>query len=712
VLKRRLEYILVAFLLLIGFAVRIHMLYELSPGFSAEEITNIRIVEGIQDEAALRVFWVTDSGGKETLFHLLQVMSTTLVGDGLFGFRVLSVFANVLALALVYAVSRRLFGSAVALIALFTMSLGIWPVLVSRAVTPAALMNLFVLLVIWFVTLSFYIGHKVYPYRPHTVPYTLLAISLTLAGYTHYTGILASVAVMLFVLYLYYSQQPVSRLAWWNSGYALNLAFILGLPYLISVLREPSTAGLYVLWEDRPTSPLNLLESLLNTIIAFFVRGDNDPTRNVPGIPLLGTPEGGVMMTVGLVTSILRWREARYGLLLLFFVLGLLPDIWLRGGPDNDALVFASPIAYILISVGVVETFRIFRDNTELPKQLQGLKQLTAFLGVWPKPLIRIGVVLLLLIGLRYVWLLQQRLFVDWPERTDTQIAYQTNLANTARYIDTHDDPTLPILVCTDRVTRQDVMDFSEPVADEQILDWMMQRDAPGYRVANCALEFVLVNGGGPMQVIFTDPTSFSTMPAELKTWLNEDVATLLDDPLLDDELLFRVDAQQRLADLGGTLQRQNIMFYPREPGQEDNQLAPHPARFGGNVTFLGYMPFDTREGLNPGDILPIVTYWRVDGPLLPNTGLFLRLHDSPQASPYTEVNQFAVNARRLQPRDVVVHLVYLTLPDTLRPQEYLLTTGVYDFNPTNQLPVYDATAGNPRGTYLLIDEPFTVTAP
>lgn len=710
-LLRRLELIFVALLLILGFAVRMYGLYGLPAGYSDEEIASIRVTEGIRDDATLRIFWDVGDGGLETLYPLAQVPITALVGNGLLSYRILSVYANLVALALLYAFTRRLFGRTVALIALVGMALGIWPVLVSRSATPTTLVNLMVLLVLWFVAQSYYLGWRVYPMRPHTIPYTLLAISLTLAVYAHYTGILASVGVTLFVLYLYYTQQPVSRLAWWNSVYALNLAFILGLPYLISVIRIPNAAGLYVLWEDRPTSPLNFIESIGSTAVAFFVRGDSDPTTNVPGMPFLSTPEGGVMMTVGLIVCILRWQQARYSLILIFFLLGLLPDIWLRSGADNNALAFASPLAYILIGIGVVETLRIFRDSTDLPEQLEWLKTRTAFLGPWPQPLIRLGAILLVLILVRYSWLLQQRLFDDWPDRTDTQIAFQTNLANTAQYLDAN-GVNQPILICTDRVDTATVTDFEITLADQQLISWMMQRDDTTYRVANCSQDFVLINGGAPMQVLFTDPTSFSTMPAELKTWLNADTATLLESPLLDDELLFSVNAQQRLADRGGELQRRSILFYPRDPAQDSNPVAPHPARFGGNMTLLGYDGFETETPLNPGSILSIVSYWRIDGPLLPNTGIFVRLHDSPQASPYTEINRLAVDVSRLQGRDVVVHLVYLTLPETLRPQEYLLTTGVYDFNPTNQLPVFDANTGMVRGSYLLIDEPFSVTAP
>jgi hypothetical protein len=129
-------------------------------------------------------------------------------------------------------------------------------------------------------------------------------------------------------------------------------------------------------------------------------------------------------------------------------------------------------------------------------------------------------------------------------------------------------------------------------------------------------------------------------------------------------------------------------------------------------MTFVGYLPYarPTGPSLNPGDVLTVVSFWRIDGDVLPNTGIFVRLHDTPQSSPYTEINEFGVDATRLQTRDVIVQVSYLTLP-TLRDQEYRLTIGVYDNTPVNQLPVYKDIS-EIRGSHLLLGLPFMVVSP
>jgi hypothetical protein len=60
----------------------------------------------------------------------------------------------------------------------------------------------------------------------------------------------------------------------------------------------------------------------------------------------------------------------------------------------------------------------------------------------------------------------------------------------------------------------------------------------------------------------------------------------------------------------------------------------------------------------------------------------------------------------------VVVQVASLTLPSTLPQQNYILTIGVYNELPTNQLPVYDSVTGQVRGDYLLLGRPFTVIVP
>lgn len=718
---RRLEIGLVVFLLLVGFAVRVIDLTANPSGFSSEEITSIRITRTIADEGTIVVFFDTGERGVESLYHLLQVSATLFVGDGLLGYRVLSIWSSLISLALLFVVAKRLFGRSVAYVSMVAMIFGIWPVINARTASPVALMNAAVLLVIWTTAQAYYIGQNViHTKRPKTLPYTLMALAIVFVTYLHYSGILAGIGLIGFVLYLYYTSQPVSRHAWWNSGYALNLAIILGLPYLISILRNPQASGLYTLWIERPESVLAFAESIGRTVLAFFVRGDRDPTHNVPGIPILSSAEGGVLLAVGIVISALRWRNPNYALLLILFVLGLLPDIWLQGGPDYNALAFIGPLVYLLMGIGVVELVRILRDNAEPPERLAWLKTRT-FLGTWPQPLVRLSLILLVAIFARYGWMLYQRVFEDWPNRSDTQQAYQTNIGYAARYFDTRDNGN-PVLICANQIARADIADFSQPLADQQILSWMQHRDNVKYRIADCNQDFILINAGATMDVLFLDVADIATMPPQLRTWLNN--ATPISADPLPEGTLFEINVGRRLADKGGMLERESILFYPQEAGNnlEPKKISQFPIRFGGFMTLLGHDPLGTDRPLHAGNILTLTTYWRIDGSLLENTGIFIRLHDTPQASPYTEVNRFQVDATLLKPRDIVVQVTYLPLPETLRPQDYQLTLGVFDTVPTNQLPVYEERPEQyeeqpeqtvvVRGTYLLFGLPFAVTTP
>lgn len=699
--SRWLELIIVSILLLIGFGVRVHDIATVPMGFSANEIIGIRVTEVIQDRT-FRVFFTTENGSIESFFYMLQIPVTLLVGDGLVGYRMMPLWTSLITLALVYAVARRLFGISVGFIALITMCFGIWPVLIGRTATHVSLVGAMTLITLLAASHAFYLQQNIRPLRPKTISYTYLALAVVLSAYTDYTGLMAGVGVFLFVLYLWYTRQTVSRHTWWNTGYALTLSMIFGLPYLISFLRTASVSGLYVFWRDRPTSPLNLLESIGHTLVAFAWRGDADPAHNIPGLALL-PPEGALIAAVGLIAALWRWRKPNYALLVIFFILGLLPDMWLRGGPDYEALAFVNPLVYILIGVGVVEFFRILRENSDPPEKLAWLKR-QGFLGEWPQPLYRITVIFVLIIFARNIWFFRQ-LFADWPNRPDTQQAYHTNIGQLAVYLD-HNPDGPPVLICSPQI--HPTTRITEAPSDQQLLEWMLHREDIPYRVANCRQDFILLNAGATMRVVFTDAADVTTLPVQIRHWLED--AQPLSSQYLDRGTAYLLEVERRLADMGGTLQRESQIFYPRVSTEDELEHVPLPVRFGGNLALMGHEPLPLEGEHRPGDVFTLVTYWRVDGPVLPNAGVFIRLHDTPQASPYSEVNELQVDTSRLQARDIIVQVGLLRLPDTLRSQEYRLTIGVYDGETVNQLPVYDTVTGTMRGTYLLFGRPFVVT--
>jgi hypothetical protein len=706
VISYRVEKIIALILLFLGFAIRIHDLSVIPSGFSEEEIQSLRVIQTIRN-GNIAVFHQVGVWGIGDLFHLLQVAVTQFVGDGLLGYRMLPLWSGVLSLALIYALARRLFGGIIALIAMMSMCFGILPVLTSRTATEVSLMTTLVLGTLLIIARTYYLWGHIRPFRPHTTPYSLVAIAVAIAAYEHYTGILVGIGLLIFIFYLRYTRQPVHRNTWWNSIYCVTFAIILGLPYLLSILRDPPSSNLYILWANRPPDTAAFFESTFKTFLAFWIRrGDTNPAHNIPGLPLTSLVEP-VLLTVGIAVSLRRWRLPNYGLILIFFILGLLPDIWLNGGPDYTALTFVSPIIYILIGIGLVESYRFLRTNQEIPERLAWIRD-TRWLGQWPQPLMRLFIGLILLTAAIDILRLRQNVFMDWTARSDTQQAYQSNLGDIAIYLDRHPDDN-PVLICTTQFRPTEVDDFQTPLADQQLLELMLHHEDINFRVANCRNDLIFINGGEPMRVLFADPSDAGRLPTELQAWFN--LSQPISNDAIPEGIAFQLDVEQALANNLGQLQLTSTVYYPPVPETID-EIAPYPVRFGGNMTFVGYLPHarPTGSSLNPGDVLTVVSYWRIDGDVLPNTGIFVRLHDTPQSSPYTEINEFGVDATRLQTRDVIVQVGYLTLP-TLRDQEYRLTIGVYDNTPVNQLPVYKDIS-EIRGSHLLLGLPFMVVSP
>ena len=124
--------------------------------------------------------------------------------------------------------------------------------------------------------------------------------------------------------------------------------------------------------------------------------------------------------------------------------------------------------------------------------------------------------------------------------------------------------------------------------------------------------------------------------------------------------------------ELGNDVELGNV-YYPRDLSGNLTE-APLPLDFEGNLTFIAVeqLELPAQGFFQPADVLQLTTYWQVDDILAEDIGVFVRLHDIPQASPYTEINKFDVDTTRLHAGDYVVQVGFLTLPLQLRSHEYL----------------------------------------
>lgn len=682
-MNRRLEYSLIVGLLLLAAVLRVWDLTRLPPGFNTDELAHIRITETIRQGHIAIHYQVGDDVGRAGLYALGNAILVSLVGDGLLGYRMLSWAAGMVLLALIYALARRLFGLPVALIALGLSAVNLQAILLARTVTPETLVPSYITLTLLVLARAFNLRREVRFRLPLTLPFALLGVLFGLSGYLHYAALPLGPIGAVFFGHLLLTRQPLSRRVWNAMLFVVVLATVVALPYLISTARETAISEPYVLWTERPRSLSDAIDGVLGAFGGLVWKGDPRITHNLPDVPLLG-PLMALLMIVGVVEGLRRWREPRYALLLLVLAAGLVTDAWVRTEPSFAANLAAWPAAFILAGVGAAVLARMLRGRG------------------WAHAWQPVGI---LLVGALAVNILvtRHRLFDTWREHPEMTSAYHAHLGYIAAYLDRSADG-LPVSLCTHPLRGKNEVDLTA----RQMLNLMMHRDNLPIRHSDCETGLVFINAGAPMRFIYGSPRGPEVMRPELKAWLDQ-ARPLPADHLPDGTVLW-VDVEERIMDAGGYAWGQLAETYFVGRDEPAPVRAPLAIKLERNLTFAGYDLFP-RQRPPGGTPIVLVTYWRVDGEVPADAGIFAHLVDYwenpetnqmvPLLEPWAEANSLDVMASGLQNRDFFAQVLYIYMRDDLRPGNYALVIGAYQGNVFNRLGVLDPATGARRGDRL-----------
>ena len=688
-LNRRRELVLVTALLLLAVALRAWDLSRLPPGFHDDELAYIRITETVRGGNIAVYYQVGDGHGRAAIYPIANMLVSDAVGTGLFGYRVLSLWSGLLSLAVLYRLARRLFSVPVGLVALGLMTVSLRAVLLARTATPEPFVSLITLITMWCLVAAFNVRQDVRYRTPLTLPFAMLALAFGLSGYLHYTALVVGPLGALFFAHLLFTRQPLSRRVWSAAVFVIVLTTVIALPYLLSTLRDPQSSELYVMWSERPRSVAELIDGALHAVSGVIWRGDFRVTENLPPTPLLG-PVMALLLALGAIESLRRWRQPRYALLLLVLGAGLLTDLWVGVEATFTANLVALPAVYILPGIGVIVLWRALR-----------VRQADV---AWQP------VALLLVAALAAnIVLVRERLFDDWRHDPEVAEAYHANLGNLAAYLDRTPDE-LPASLCAAYLNEPHTVGLSP----RQILRVMMHRNDMPLRHSDCRAGLVFPNGGAPMRFIFMDVNDRLLMPPELTDWL------VGSQPLVVEGLpvgtVLRVDVEQRIRDAGGYWDQFSPAYYM--PSAIRGKLKVElPVPLEQNLTFAGYEPRVLNAKPVPGgDPVVLVTYWRVDGKLPDELGIFAHLLAYPEGGqtvpllePWAESNTIDVMPGELKNRDLFAQVSYLWLSDSVKPDTYALTVGAYTVSASvldNHLNVMDPAGGSQaQGDRLLLGD-------
>ncbi len=435
-------------LILLAWGLRLCFLESVPPGWRDDELINIHALSS-ELLAGHFPLYFTGASGHEPLYHYLHAGMHAVLGFNVLSGHLLSIACGTLAVALTYALARRLFGCNVATIASLMLAASFWSLMYSRtAIRHISLLplTLATLYVFWRSTNSGFINLRITGSAISALAGILLGVSL----YTYPAARLLPVLLVLFVAYLALFHRDQFSRHWRGFLVTLGIAAMLAVPLGVAIVQGSSEAAAQGIGADarlaelavplrelRAGNPRPLLENVWTTLGMFHATGDPEWLYNIPNRPVFNLI-GGALLWAGVALCIRRWRRPRYFFLLLWFILGLLPAFVSTPPASLGHTILAQPVAYILPALALVEAkSQISNLKSQSPKPktqtVKSMSRCSLFI-------VHCSFFILFLLSNAVRDL--RDYFIVWPQQGMVRFLYRADYRETARYLDAHPEVT------------------------------------------------------------------------------------------------------------------------------------------------------------------------------------------------------------------------------------------------------------------------------
>ena len=430
-------------ILLISAALRLIGLNNFSPpGITHDEVAHWLINRDIL--AGQHAIYFTEAYGHEAGYHYLQTGFILLLGDNVLALRLPSALLGLLLVATTYALTRRLFGRNVGIIAAGATAVLLWPVFFSRlalrAISLPVLSGLSA--VLWWQAWEYRGSTEKGGSRSISLPLPrssappllrspaplLFMASGLLAGLSLHTYMAARAVPIFYGLWMVYLLlvQPHDLRARWRGVALFWLAYALvAAPLAWYLLTNPGAE--YRIGEvDAPLRALLagnmrlVLDNGWAILRGFVYHGDPLWRQNVAGQPVFD-PLLGVLFYGGLAFMLWRWRTPRYGFALLWLATSTIPSLVTIDAPSNIRMINALPFLAVPVAVPVVHVMHKLGAFSPKIGQLS-----TTALYLW-----------LALWGGGYIWGTAVSIFRTWPNNAEVQFVWQAAFTDMGVYLDT-----------------------------------------------------------------------------------------------------------------------------------------------------------------------------------------------------------------------------------------------------------------------------------
>ena len=357
------EVCLVMLVVALGFALRAYDLDSIPGGFHGDEGELAMDAVAILESGRLPPFG-TGWDRHPNLFSYLQALSMKVFGINVTGVRMVSAIAGTLTLLGLYLFVRRMFGSWVALVATFLLAVSHWHIHFSRLAMNDTRVTLFYVFVIYFLYegvrsrralfyclsglalgISLYFGANKSVFLPPLLVCFIVYLSITKRGFLRrqYKNlvILALAALMAFApLGLYYAKHG------WRSFLLERTSnrFVLN-----NLDRFYAAYGTTELWDV-------LRIQAERSVLVFNYYNDASGFYGFTQEPALDFFTA-ALYVLGFAYSVYRWKDARYVLLLFWYILTIQGTLLTYDPPQLHRIVGMIPVPFIFAAI-TIERFR------------------------------------------------------------------------------------------------------------------------------------------------------------------------------------------------------------------------------------------------------------------------------------------------------------------------------------------------------------------
>ncbi|MFT5194557.1 MAG: hypothetical protein ACI9EW_000516 [Cellvibrionaceae bacterium] len=447
------------------------------PGPEHDEVANWLIAKAIL--GGQHGVYFTEAYGHEAGFHYWQTLFVGLVGDNLLALRAPAALMGILSVAVTYALNKRLFGRDFALLVTAIVAVLFMPVFFSRLALRAISLPVMAGL-----SAYFFWDWLSNPVSKEARRYLLTAALF--AGLSSYTYMAARALPIFFVgffVYLAIFHRPLFKSSWRDLLLFTAVYLIISLP-LILFLQNLPTGESRIAEIDAPLRAMLIgdfrpvLQNGVTLFSSFGLRGDPLWRQGVAFQPIF-EPLLALLFYVGLLISLWRIGDIRYGFILAWLGASVIPSLVTADAPSTIRMILMLPVMATFPIVVIEQAFTFFSFSQpgaesmenkgvihSYPQLSTGNNQLSTRKLNFPLILV-LTAVILMCYGARS----GQAIFGTWANNAEVRFVWQEAFTRIGRHIDqspeiehvsiagwspeTLDDPTMELVVKRDDINRR-----------------------------------------------------------------------------------------------------------------------------------------------------------------------------------------------------------------------------------------------------------------